>query len=602
MKEQKKYSFINNYIYVLEMIARKNKTMLIIVLSMGILGILGQFLGIYIPKIILALIEQHSLIDKYIKVIIIIGVGLCILGVIQDYLWQLFDIFDVKVYEFLEKKRMNKVYNTDYKNMESPEFLDYIQKAKNATYRGRGFRGILYGSKNFFTQGSIVIISAILIGSKNLGIMLAIFIMAILVGIILSLVTKSDKEKFTDYMASTYRKISYLDRTTRNFDFAKDIRIFDMSGIFKRQFDKINSLFAKKNFEHHNRWILCNFSMESVIFIQRTMMFGWLTYCVIMKGMSISDFVLYIGLITSFNDAIGYVSWIYSDMKLNCLMVNDYRNFMDWQEDEEIKGEDESVLTDVDLDKYEFKFENVSFKYPGHDEYVLKDINFTIKSGMNLAIVGINGAGKTTFIKLIMRMYDPTEGKILLNGVDIKKYSRKAYFKVFSPVFQNVECFALPVYQNISFADEESTDMNKIDAVLRKSGLNKKINSYEKGCRTNLLKIFDENGIDLSGGERQRLAMARALYKDGNVVILDEPTAALDALAEDKMYREFENMVGNKTSIFISHRLGSTQFCDSVAMFEDGRIVEEGTHEELMKLNKKYAHMFNIQSKYYEGG
>ena len=283
-------------------------------------------------------------------------------------------------------------------------------------------------------------------------------------------------------------------------------------------------------------------------------------------------------------------------------MVNDYRNLMEWQEDKESHTPDEGQISNVEFEQYEFKFENVSFKYPGHDNYVLKNINFTLKSGSKLAVVGVNGAGKTTFIKLIMKLYEPTEGRILLNGVDIRKYEREAYFKLFSPVFQNVECFALPIYQNISFADEERTDMERVQEALEKSGLMKKISMYEKGVHTNLLKIFDENGIDLSGGERQRLAMARALYKGGKVVILDEPTAALDALAEDRMYREFEDMVGKKTSIFISHRLGSTHFCDKIAMFEDGEIVEEGTHQQLMKLNGKYAYMFNIQSQYYKGG
>lgn len=199
-----------------------------------------------------------------------------------------------------------------------------------------------------------------------------------------------------------------------------------------------------------------------------------------------------------------------------------------------------------------------------------------------------------------MKLYEPNEGRILLNGVDIKEYNREEYFKIFSPVFQNVECFAMPIYQNISFAEEENTDMDKVNAVLEQSGLKAKIDSYEKGIHTNLLKIFDKEGIDLSGGEKQRLAMARALYKGGRVVILDEPTAALDALAEDKMYREFEKMIQGKTAVFISHRLGSTRFCDKIAMFEDGTVVEEGTHDELMAKNGKYAYMFQIQSQYYE--
>lgn len=281
-------------------------------------------------------------------------------------------------------------------------------------------------------------------------------------------------------------------------------------------------------------------------------------------------------------------------------MINDYRNFVAWEEHKETASANEGHITDINLDQFEFKFENVSFKYPGHENYVLKNVNLTINDGTKLAVVGVNGAGKTTFIKLIMKLYEPNEGRILLNGVDIKEYNREEYFKLFSPVFQNVECFAMPIYQNISFAEEENTDMDKVNAVLEQSGLKVKIDSYEKGVHTNLLKIFDKEGIDLSGGEKQRLAMARALYKGGKVVILDEPTAALDALAEDKMYREFEKMIQGKTAVFISHRLGSTRFCDKIAMFEDGTVVEEGTHDELMAKNGKYAYMFQIQSQYYE--
>lgn len=281
-------------------------------------------------------------------------------------------------------------------------------------------------------------------------------------------------------------------------------------------------------------------------------------------------------------------------------MINDYRNFVAWEEHKETASANEGHITDINLDQFEFKFENVSFKYPGHENYVLKNVNLTINDGTKLAVVGVNGAGKTTFIKLIMKLYEPNEGRILLNGVDIKEYNREEYFKLFSPVFQNVECFAMPIYQNVSFAEEENTDMDKVNAVLEQSGLKAKIDSYEKGIHTNLLKIFDKEGIDLSGGEKQRLAMARALYKGGKVVILDEPTAALDALAEDKMYREFEKMIQGKTAVFISHRLGSTRFCDKIAMFENGTVVEEGTHDELMAKNGKYAYMFQIQSQYYE--
>ena len=495
---------------------------------------------------------------------------------------------------------MDKLFHTDFKNMESPDFLDYAQRAKTALLRGNGFFGALYESRNFIAQGTLMIVSAALIGSQNLIMMIIFIIISFGIAKILAYFTKLDKEGFSDAMVPTWRKMTYLESTTKNFDFAKDIRLFNMSKIFRRELGDVNDTYNAMNKKHHNRWILCNVSMESVLLIQKILMYTWLVYNVIVGNYQISDFVLYVGLVSTFHDSVGYVNWIYSSMRGNCLMINDYRNFVNWEEERENASENEGNITDINLDKFEFKFENVSFKYPGHDNYVLKNVNLTIGHGTKLAVVGVNGAGKTTFIKLIMKLYEPNEGRILLNGVDIKEYNREEYFKLFSPVFQNVECFAMPVYQNISFAEEKNTDMDKVNAVLEQSGLKEKIGSYEKGIHTNLLKIFDKEGIDLSGGEKQRLAMARALYKDGRVVILDEPTAALDALAEDRMYREFERMIQGKTAVFISHRLGSTRFCDKIVMFEDGTVVEEGTHDELMAKNGKYAYMFQIQSQYYE--
>ena len=495
---------------------------------------------------------------------------------------------------------MDKLFHTDFKNMESPDFLDCAQRAKTALNRGKGFHGVLYQSRNFIAQGTLMILSAALIGIQNLLMMIIFIVISFGIVKISSFFTKRDKIKFSDAMAPTWRKMNYLESTTKNFDFAKYIRLFNMSNAFFNQLSGVNETYKELNRKHHNRMVLWEVSLGSVLIVQKILMYTWLVYNVVTGAYQISDFVLYVGLVSTFHASVGYVNWIYSDMRTNSLMINDYRNFVDWKEDRETADEKDGHITEINLDKFEFRFENVSFKYPGHDNYVLKNVNLTIKNGAKLAVVGVNGAGKTTFIKLMMKLYEPSEGRILLNDVDIKEYNREEYFKLFSPVFQNVECFAMPIYQNISFAEEDKTDMNKINEVLEQSGLSEKINSYEKGIHTNLLKIFDKEGIDLSGGEKQRLAMARALYKDGKVIILDEPTAALDALAEDRMYREFENMIHGKTAVFISHRLGSTRFCDKIAMFEDGTIVEEGTHEELMAKNGKYAYMFGIQSQYYD--
>lgn len=600
MEKQKTYGFLNNFIYALNIERKSNLRLLAITLIKPIGDIVGTLLNSYAPKYVLSFIEDDLPFNTIIMYTVIICLIMMILDVISTTCYNSFEFEYRKTEGYVEKKRMDKLFHTDFKNMESPDFLDYAQRAKTALNRGKGFHGVLYQSRNFIAQGTLMILSAVLIGIQNILMMIIFIVISFGIVKISSFFTKRDKIKFSDAMAPTWRKMNYLESTTKNFDFAKDIRLFNMSNAFFNQLSGVNETYKELNRKHHNRMVLWEVSLGSVLIVQKILMYTWLVYNVVTGAYQISDFVLYVGLVSTFHASVGYVNWIYSDMRTNSLMINDYRNFVDWKEDRETADEKDGHITEINLDKFEFRFENVSFKYPGHDNYVLKNVNLTIKNGAKLAVVGVNGAGKTTFIKLMMKLYEPSEGRILLNDVDIKEYNREEYFKLFSPVFQNVECFAMPIYQNISFAEEDKTDMNKINEVLEQSGLSEKINSYEKGIHTNLLKIFDKEGIDLSGGEKQRLAMARALYKDGKVIILDEPTAALDALAEDRMYREFENMIHGKTAVFISHRLGSTRFCDKIAMFEDGTIVEEGTHEELMAKNGKYAYMFGIQSQYYD--
>lgn len=600
MEKQKTYGFLNNFIYALNIERKSNLRLLAITLIKPIGDIVGTLLNSYAPKYVLSFIEDDLPFNTIIMYTVIICLIMMILDVISTTCYNSFEFEYRKTEGYVEKKRMDKLFRTDLKNMESPDFLDYAQRAKTALNRGKGFHGVLYQSRNFIAQGTLMILSAALIGIQNLLMMIIFIVISFGIVKISSFFTKRDKIKFSDAMAPTWRKMNYLESTTKNFDFAKDIRLFNMSNAFFNQLSGVNETYKELNRKHHNRMVLWEVSLGSVLIVQKILMYTWLVYNVVTGAYQISDFVLYVGLVSTFHASVGYVNWIYSDMRTNSLMINDYRNFVDWKEDRETADEKDGHITEINLDKFEFRFENVSFKYPGHDNYVLKNVNLTIKNGAKLAVVGVNGAGKTTFIKLMMKLYEPSEGRILLNDVDIKEYNREEYFKLFSPVFQNVECFAMPIYQNISFAEVDKTDMNKINEVLEQSGLSEKINSYEKGIHTNLLKIFDKEGIDLSGGEKQRLAMARALYKDGKVIILDEPTAALDALAEDRMYREFENMIHGKTAVFISHRLGSTRFCDKIAMFEDGTIVEEGTHEELMAKNGKYAYMFGIQSQYYD--
>ena len=244
------------------------------------------------------------------------------------------------------------------------------------------------------------------------------------------------------------------------------------------------------------------------------------------------------------------------------------------------------------------EFRDVSFRYPGTEAYALRHVNVKFKIGEKLAVVGRNGSGKTTFIKLMCRLYDPTEGEILLNGVNIKKYDYDEYMRIFSVVFQDFKLFSFSLGENVA-AGMDCND-NRVEETLKQAGFGQRLAAMPEGIRTALYQDFDQNGVEISGGEAQKIALARALYKNAPFVILDEPTAALDPVAEYDIYTRFNEMVGDKTAIYISHRLSSCRFCDTIAVFENGQIVQCGSHEKLVSdKNGAYYALWNAQAQYY---
>lgn len=248
--------------------------------------------------------------------------------------------------------------------------------------------------------------------------------------------------------------------------------------------------------------------------------------------------------------------------------------------------------------EYELEVRDVSFKYPGSDDYVLKNINLKLTIGEKMAIVGMNGSGKTTFIKLLARLYDPTEGEILLNGIDIKKYDYDEYLQLFSVVFQDFGLFSFSLGQNIA----SSTDYQEeaILSAIEDAGFINRYKKLPKGLDTYLYQNFDKDGVEVSGGEAQKIAMARAIYKDAPIVILDEPTAALDPIAEFEIYSHFDKIVGDKTALYISHRLSSCRFCDEIVVFHEGEIVQRGHHNKLVNDKEgKYHELWYAQAQYY---
>lgn len=311
-------------------------------------------------------------------------------------------------------------------------------------------------------------------------------------------------------------------------------------------------------------------------------------------GIGAGDFVLYFNAIFKLKEATsewcnnmsGY-QWISGN-------INNYREYLE-MEDSTNRGKGEPVPEG----ECEIEFRNVTYIYGGAEKPTLNNLSFTLHKGEKLALVGLNGAGKTTIVKLMCGLYDPTEGEILLNGKPVNSYNRDEYFTLFGAVFQDIALLAVTIAENIAGADADNFDRERVYDCLKKAGLYDKVMSLPEKENTRLVKSVFENATELSGGQTQKLALARALYKDAPILLLDEPTAALDPIAEQEMYLKYADFTKGKSSVFISHRLASTRFCDRIIMIENGTLTETGTHAQLMVQCGKYAELFELQSSYY---
>ena len=494
-------------------------------------------------------------------------------------------------------EKNDKLLSMNYQMLEQPHILDLHQRASNAlSGNWQGFEGMMNRMYIVAAQVVTMIVTAgtIIVLDPRLLLVLTAAMLINYGSQRWSI--RDDKKHFWDATSTTRRQMSYMERCTQDFDYAKDIRLFSLKPWLLKKQKGILTDYQKKFNRSRNFWLRHSFIYSSTSLIASAVMYYILITQVMHESVSIGDFTLYLGLCSAFSQALSDFYDNFGQLQFASNMVDDLRTFMDLEVEKEEDCLDISVLGDT----FHFEFRDVCFRYEGAKEDTIKHLNLSFPAGQRLAVVGLNGAGKTTFIKLLLRLYDVTGGEILVNGYNIKRFRRKDYYRLFAPVFQNVELFAFPLAENVSMKEPERTDRERALACLLQAGMEEKIKSLEKGIDTEILKVLYEDGVDLSGGEKQKLALARALYKDAPVIVLDEPTAALDALAEYELYQSFDKMMEGKSAVYISHRLSSTRFCDRIAMFMDGRIVEYGTHEELLDKQGEYAKMFEVQAQYYE--
>ena len=395
-------------------------------------------------------------------------------------------------------------------------------------------------------------------------------------------------------------KLTYIRDVATGRSYAKDIRMFGLANWIEELYAKSLNMLHAFVIRREKAELWGNVIDIALTFLRNGAAYAYLIWYTLEHGLGAAQFLLYFGAVSGFTQWVTGILDQLSTLHKQSLDLSELREYLEWEEPFNLEsGERIEKRSDMPC---EIRLENVRYRYIGAEKDTIRGLDLTIHAGEKLAIVGLNGAGKTTLVKLICGFLDPTEGRVLFNGKDVRTLNRRDYYALFSAVFQRFSLLESSIIENIA-QRIDGIDVQRAWDCAEKAGLTEKIRSLPKGMYTHFGRSVDEDGVELSGGETQRLMLARALYKDGPIIALDEPTAALDPIAENDIYQKYSSMTQGRTSLFISHRLASTRFCDRIIMLKDGCISEAGTHDELMRRGGEYAKLFAVQSKYYrEGG
>ncbi len=594
-----KYGIWSNAVYMIRLAWRTEKSVLWICLIQAALAVATSLLGLFIVPTVLATVEAAAPLAKLLGTISTFALALMLVGAASAYIGANTLFGRVAVRGALVSQIHDKFSQTSYPHTGDPSFLKQLEKARMAVNNNSEATEAIWQTLTDLTQnGAGFVIYLALLASLD-PLVVFITLATTVTGYFITKEINNWGYRHREEAAGYSHRMSYASSKAGDHTFAKDIRIFGMQNWLESVYSSTLNLYQAFCVRREKVYIWANVIDTGLSLLRNGISYAYLISLTLREGLGAAQFLLHFTAVGGFTTWVSGILSSLTTLHKQSLDLSTVREFL--EADECFRFEDGKPLEPDPTKAYEIELRNVAFRYPGADHDTLRGINLTIKAGEKLAIVGLNGAGKTTLIKLICGFLDPTDGEVRLNGQDVRACNRRDYYRHFSAVFQQFSLLATTIAGNVAQASV-GIDMAKVRSSIEKAGLRRKVESLANGYETRLGKQVFEDAPELSGGELQRLMLARALYKDAPIIVLDEPTAALDPIAESDIYQRYSDLTAGRTSIYISHRLASTRFCDRILFVEDGVILEEGTHAALLGQGGRYAELFAIQSRYYREG
>ncbi len=598
-KRKPKYGMLSCVAYLYKLMWKYERNLAFVAAGKIPVDLAAAALALYTPVLILRALEESGGFSP----VAIVSVGLVLAGTLSSLLRQLISqkgeymelYLCSRMGVLLECRRLDRDFELDY----DVEMKKLDERADGAAMNNHT-RAVHFPME--FSLVVVIVLKFLLFGTVLTTLSpWVILLIAVCSAVNMPLSAWERKRNYEtqDNRNALLKKISYLAfKVGRDFRYGKDVRIYNLRGYLSLLAKKLTNDYAREKKAVERRVSVVQIADFLVVLLRDGIMYAWLISRAVAGEIDASRFVLYFTAMTELAEVMTGIRWWWSCVCEGAMQVSDFRECLEFP-DRMNRGEGIPLPSGA----FSITFRDVSYRYPEGEKDVLEHVSFELRAGEKLALVGLNGAGKTTLIRLMCGLLTPTEGEILIDGHSPREYNREELYSLFGLVPQDYHLLPFSIARNVACVEEESEiDRSKLQSCLRQAGLEEKVGSLPLGADTPLNRQINPGGVEFSGGETQKLLLARLLYRKPKCIILDEPTAALDPIAEDRMYRQYNEITDGATSVFISHRLASTRFCDRIFLLDGARIAETGSHEELMAAGKKYRELFEVQSKYYKTG